>query len=81
MKAMGIKRALTKGEKATGAELSQMNEMLNDALDEGFLGLSTMDSPWDKMDGIRYWSHKTPSYYSSWKERRGLLKNRLIGLA
>ncbi len=74
MKAMGIERALTKGEKATEAELSQMNEMLNDALDEGFLGLSTMDSPWDKMDGIRYWSHKTPSYYSSWKERRGLLK-------
>ena len=28
--------------------------MLNDALDEGFIGLSTMDNPWDKMDGDKY---------------------------
>ena len=74
MKAMGIERSLTEGEIATEAEKKMMNDMLEEALDEGFLGLSTMDSPWDKMDGERYWSHKTPSFYSSWKERKGLIQ-------
>ncbi len=73
MKAMGISRALKEGERATAKEKSVMNHMLNEALDAGFFGLSTMDSPWDKMDGDRYWSHKTPSFYASWKERKGLL--------
>jgi len=74
MRVMGIERSLTKGEKATQEEELIMGEMLEDALDEGFLGLSTMDNPWDKMDGERYWSNKTPSYYSSWKERKKLIK-------
>ncbi len=74
MKAMGIQRALTKGVSASEEEKKAMDKMLNECLDEGFLGLSTMDSPWDKMDGIRYWSHKTPSYYASWKERKSLIK-------
>ena len=73
MKAMGIKRSLIDGESATKQEEELMLKMLNDALDEGFIGLSSMDNPWDKMDGDRYWSHKTPSFYSSWKERRSLI--------
>ncbi len=73
MKAMGISRSLKEGERATAKEKSVMDHMLNEALDAGFFGLSTMDSPWDKMDGNRYWSHKTPSFYASWKERKGLL--------
>ncbi|MBO3097812.1 N-acyl-D-amino-acid deacylase family protein [Gelidibacter pelagius] len=73
MKAMGIKRSLTDNESATPQEREMMLNMLNDALDEGFIGLSTMDNPWDKMDGDRYWSHKTPSFYASWKERRSLI--------
>ena len=74
MKAMGIKRSLSDDESATIQEKEMMLNMLNDALDEGFLGLSTMDNPWDKMDGDRYWSHKTPSFYASWKERKGLIE-------
>ncbi len=74
MKAMGIERSLQEGVSASETEKKQMERMLNECLDEGFLGLSTMDNPWDKMDGVRYWSHKTPSYYATWKERKGLLQ-------
>lgn len=73
-KVMGLERSVSHEIKATEAEENKMNEMLNDALNEGFLGMSTMDNPWDKMDGNRYWSRKTPSFYGSWKERRKLLK-------
>lgn len=74
MQVMGIKRSLLDGETATKEEQSSMHAMLKDALDEGFIGLSTMDNPWDKMDGERYWSHKTPSFYGSWKERKNLIE-------
>lgn len=74
MKAMGIERSLKENESATMQEEDTMLKMLNDALDVGFIGLSTMDNPWDKMDGDKYWSHKTPSFYSSWKERKSLLE-------
>jgi N-acyl-D-aspartate/D-glutamate deacylase len=71
---MGLERSLDHKIKATQEEQSTMDKMLNDALNEGFLGMSTMDNPWDKMDGDRYWSRKTPSFYGSWKERRKLLR-------
>ena len=74
MKAMGIERSLKDNLSATKEEELQMLQMLNDALDEGFIGLSTMDNPWDKMDGNKYWSHKTPSFYASWKERKSLIE-------
>lgn len=74
MKAMGIKRSLTDNVTASKQEQELMIKMLDDALDEGFIGLSTMDNPWDKMDGDRYWSHKTPSFYASWKERKSLIE-------
>lgn len=74
VRAMGIERTLNHKNTATKEEQEKMNTLLNDALDEGFLGLSTMDNPWDKMDGEKYWSHKTPSFYSSWKERKPLIK-------
>ncbi len=73
VKVMGMDRAVREKETASPQEQEEMNTLLNIALDEGFLGLSTMDNPWDKMDGDKYWSHKTPSFYASWKERRILL--------
>lgn len=73
MKVMGIERSLSEEHRASAAEQAEMCRLLEDALDEGFIGLSTMDNPWDKMDGDRYWSDKTPSYYADWKERRPLL--------
>ena len=53
-----MERSVTDNEVATTAEQVEMNDMLNEALDAGFLGMSTMDNPWDKMDGDKYWSHK-----------------------
>lgn len=73
-KAMGMKRSVTDNETATEAEQEQMLKILEEALDEGFVGMSTMDNPWDKMDGDKYWSHKTPSFYGSWKERKPLIE-------
>ncbi|MEM8522318.1 hypothetical protein [Flavobacterium sp. PL12] len=74
MKAMGIQRSLSDEISASEDEKQIMLKMLNEALDAGFIGLSTMDNPWDKMDGDRYWSHKTPSFYSSWNERKSLIE-------
>ena len=71
---MGLSRSLKRGERATPDEQQKMNGLLDEALDAGFLGLSTMDNPWDKMDGERFWSKKTPSYYSTWKERAPLIR-------
>ncbi len=75
VKVMGIDRSVQENEKATQAEQEEMDRLLNEALDAGFLGLSTMDNPWDKMDGDKYWSHKTPSFYASWGERKLLLRS------
>lgn len=72
-KVMGMERSVTEHESATKDERKQMEGLLKAALDEGFLGMSTMDSPWDKMDGEKYWSHKTPSFYASWGERKNLI--------
>ena len=45
-----------------------MEGHLKEALDEGFLGLSTMCLKWDKVDGDREWSKSLPSTYAKWKE-------------
>ena len=52
----------------TEAELAQMTQLLNQALDAGFMGLSVMTTKLDKMDGDRVWSKSLPSTYSSWQE-------------
>ncbi len=74
IKAMGMQRSVQEHIKASAQERKLMEELLEEALDEGFVGLSTMDNPWDKMDGDKYWSHKTPSFYASWKERKNLIE-------
>jgi N-acyl-D-aspartate/D-glutamate deacylase len=74
MRVMGLDRAVRDDEAASPAEQAEMTRLLGEALDEGFIGLSTMDNPWDKMDGEKYWSHKTPSFYASWKERKPLIQ-------
>ena len=40
------------------------------------LGLSTMTSPWDKLDGDRFRSAQLPSTYATWREYRRL--NRVL---
>ena len=44
----------------------------DEALDAGFLGMSAMTNPWDRLDGDREWSRSLPSYYARSAERRGL---------
>ncbi len=71
---MGLGDATDPARKATEAELVAMERGLEDALDAGFLGLSTMTNPWDKLDGDRYRSRKLPSAYAPWSEFRRLGK-------
>jgi len=69
---MGMGRSTDPAQKATRREQDEIERRLEDALDVGFLGISTMTNPWDKLDGDRYRSRSLPSTYSSWKEFRGL---------
>jgi N-acyl-D-aspartate/D-glutamate deacylase len=69
---MGLGRAVDPAVRPSGDELVAMERLLEDALDHGFLGLSTMTNPWDKLDGDRYRSRKLPSTYATWGEYRRL---------
>jgi N-acyl-D-aspartate/D-glutamate deacylase len=74
--AMGLRRSLTRGERPTSTELARMEQRLEEALDEGYLGLSINTLTWDKMDGddedLR--SRPTPSVFATWSEYRRLTK-------
>ena len=61
---MGLLRATDRAEKPTETELRTMEAGLEEALDAGFLGLSTMRLKWDKIDGDRAWSKSLPSTYA-----------------
>lgn len=65
---MGLRRSTDRRERPTEAELQAMEAQLKDALDHGFLGLSTMCLKWDKVDGDREWSKSLPSTYARWHE-------------
>lgn len=69
---MGLARAVDPDARPTAAELAEMERLLEDALDAGFLGLSSMTNPWDKLDGDRFRSARLPSTYATWKEYRRL---------
>lgn len=68
---MGIDRALDKKEKPRTEEITQMQNILESALDAGFVGISMQHNPWDKMDG-RHWSKLLPAAYAKSAERRAL---------
>lgn len=70
VRAMGLGRAVNPKVKPTEDEQAAMEAMLDEALDAGFLGMSTMTNPWDKVGGERYRSSRLPSTYASWKEYR-----------
>lgn len=69
---MGLGRAVDPGQRPGADELARMEALLEQALDAGFLGLSTMTNPWDKVGGQRYRSAKLPSTYATWGEYRRL---------
>ncbi len=70
VKVMGLQRAVDPSVRPSEVEQALMESMLEEALDEGLLGLSTMTNPWDKVGGERYRSARLPSTYASWKEYR-----------
>jgi len=69
---MGLRRAVDPNERPTAAEMQEMERLLNEALDAGFLGMSSMTNPWDKLDGDRFRSAQLPSTYATWGEYRRL---------
>jgi N-acyl-D-glutamate deacylase len=73
---MGLGRSLDARVRPTAAELAEMERHLEEALDCGLLGLSTMTATFDKIDGDRYRSATLPSTYASWSEYRRL--NRVL---
>lgn len=73
---MGLSRATDRSVVPTEDEMRTMEALLKEALDEGFLGLSTMCLKWDKVDGDREWSKSLPSTYARWREIARL--NRLV---
>lgn len=71
---MGLGQSLSTDNEPSQAELDQMNQILNDALDCGYLGLSINLLEFDKMDGTEFRSRPTPSVFAKWKEYRYLFK-------
>jgi len=65
---MGLGRAVDPRVRPTDVEMRRMEELLDDAIASGFLGLSTMTNPWDKLDGDRYRSKSLPSTFATWTE-------------
>jgi N-acyl-D-glutamate deacylase len=73
---LGLGRAVDPKCRPSEDELRAMERWLEEALDEGFLGLSCMTNPWDKLDGDRFRSARLPSTYATWGEYRRL--NRVL---
>lgn len=71
---LGLGRAVDPRCRPSERELGEMERWLEEALDEGFLGLSSMTNPWDKLDGDRHRSAALPSTYATWGEYRRLNK-------
>ncbi|KRB79569.1 hypothetical protein ASE01_22815 [Nocardioides sp. Root190] len=73
---MGLERSTDSSVRPTSAELNRMEADLVDALDEGFIGMSSQQLMFDKLDGETCRSRTLPSTYAKGKERRRL--NRVL---
>ncbi|MHA6494688.1 N-acyl-D-amino-acid deacylase family protein [Pseudomonas borbori] len=71
---LGLERAVDASVRPSEDELQRMQCLLEEALDEGLLGLSSMTNPWDKLDGERQRSKSLPSVYAPWTEYARLNK-------
>ena len=69
---MGLERSIDPTQRPTPTELDTMTALLAQALDTGFVGMSTMTNPWDKLAGDRFRSAQLPSSYARWSEYRRL---------
>jgi len=75
---MGLDRATRSDERPTAAEQARMEQMLDEALQAGFVGMSSQQLLFDKMDGEVCRSRTLPSTYAKPKELRRL-KSKLRG--
>lgn len=69
---MGLDRATRSDERPTRAEQARMEAMLREALDAGFVGLSSQQLLFDKIDGDTCRSRTLPSTYAKPRELRRL---------
>ncbi|WP_063041349.1 N-acyl-D-amino-acid deacylase family protein [Nocardia pseudovaccinii] len=69
---MGLDRATRKEIRPTDAELTSMAAKLDEALDAGFVGMSSQQLLFDKLDGELCRSRTLPSTYATARERRML---------
>jgi N-acyl-D-aspartate/D-glutamate deacylase len=67
---MGLGRSVDPEVRPTEVEQRTMNNVLGEALDVGYLGMSFNTLPWDKLGGDRHASEPTPSVHATWKEYR-----------
>ncbi len=69
---MGLDRATRKDQRPTRAEQAQMERMLTEALRAGFVGMSSQQLLFDKLDGHVCRSRTLPSTYAKPRELRRL---------
>ena len=69
---MGLDRATRSDVRPTSSEQAEMERMLRDALDAGFVGLSSQQLLFDKIDGETCRSRTLPSTYAKPRELRRL---------
>jgi N-acyl-D-aspartate/D-glutamate deacylase len=69
---LGLGESVDADYRPTRAQIDQMRQMLTDALDAGFLGLSTLRSSFSKLEGTRYPARQLPSTYATWSEFHAL---------
>ncbi|GAB0106724.1 amidohydrolase family protein [Nocardia sp. JMUB6875] len=73
---MGLQRSTDPDVTPTESELTAMEHKLREALDAGFVGMSSQQLLFDKLDGEVCRSRTLPSTYATAKERRRL--NRIL---
>ncbi|WP_084254953.1 N-acyl-D-amino-acid deacylase family protein [Nocardioides sp. J54] len=69
---MGLDRATRPEVRPSAAEQRRMEQMLTEALDAGFVGMSAQQLLFDKLDGERCRSRTLPSTYAKSREMRRL---------
>lgn len=73
---LGLERATSSNVRPSEQELASMEAALREALDAGFVGMSSQQLLFDKLDGEVCRSRTLPSTYAKGKERRRL--NRIL---
>lgn len=72
IEAMGLEASVSRA--PTDAELDKMCELLNRALDEGYMGLSTDGLPFHYLSNDPNTDKRIPTQFASYKEMKRLLK-------